>query len=365
MRSQLSALILLLAVLSLLVWTSCGHEEVPRAEGSIALTFSTAEPTTRAASGDPSDGGGIAVDANGDPDIVILIADRNGDFVAWYPDDFRGAMATGYTSDCITSHTASTPATQSTIYFTGPPRGTYSVFAIANTAGLSAAMRTSIAGAADMSALEALYLEVAGEPSFDPMPLSATGSLSVNSSGNGQVNLDLLRMVSRVSLTFVNQTGDADIDIHACEVTIHAMNPYRGYIFPKATDYYSGYDHNLVITGADPLVFINNKSTLPVKQVLPSVAPAQLVGSRYLCDITFRITKDEQVYLAGNDATYTEYTFPNLPVHDSRSTDIPYLKRNQHLKIETRITKRANEHDVSFNFEVASWTEREASVVFN
>ena len=380
----------LLAAL-LLTWVSCSPlDPQPSERGEIAISIATGVPLTRAASGNPSDGGGISVDGNANPDLVIAIANADGDFVAWYPatgfwkvedgenpgDYIDRAMAQGYSSNCATEHTASTNATTSTIFFSGPRRGSYTVFATANTAGLPSDIRTSLSRCGSITDLEALQLSVAsGQPDYNScMPLSAKGALSVNSSGNGQVDLQLLRPVARVSFTFHNQTGDPDIEIHACQVTIGAMNPSRGYLIPRETnDYVTGYDRNLVLTAPEVLVFGTNssdaatyrKATLPVMQVFPSTAPAQNIGSRYLCSVTFRVTNQGETYAANNVSTYTEYSFTNLPVHDNRSADIPYLRRNQHLQIVTRITKTAVEHDYSFNFEVQDWDEEENFLTFD
>ena len=61
--------------------------------------------------------------------------------------------------------------------------------------------------------------------------------------------------------------------------------------------------------------------------------------------------------VGGNSATYTQHDYYDLPVHDHRSADIQLLARNQDLKIETRINKRSEQHDTSFNFEVVCWTD--------
>ena len=354
----------MLAALALLFTVSCKRDEPQTAvPGRITLTIATGETVTKAVSGNPADGGGISVDGDGKPDIIILIANNSKNIVAWYPEDFKGSMPTGYTSSCLDALAASTPVSESTIYFTGPTRGNYTVFAIANTSGLSADIRTAIAGASNLDQLEALYLTAI--PSGGVMPISAKGPLSVNSSGNGQIDLELLRMFSKICITFNNQTGSS-IDVHACSVTIYGINPSRGYLFPMDTDYYSNYDADLVINDCpNPLVFTDKKCVLPEKNVFPSVAPTQLVGSRYLCDISFDITKTDKDYDPVDGTTFDHYDFPSLPIHDSRSSDIPYLKRNQHLKIETRINKRVDEHDISFNFEVSSWEDEEAFVAFH
>lgn len=326
------------------------------------MTIASGNIVTRSLSDDIADGSAIIVNGSGEPDLVIGIANSAGNLVAWWPDDFWGDMATGYSSECKTDNT---DETKSTIYFTGPERGSYTVFAVANTAGLPSTI-TALHSARTISALEEIELTVAsGEPNFGAtMPLTARGALSVNSSGNGQIDLELLRPVARISITFINQT-DGAVDIHDCEVTLEDLNPSRGFLFEQDPDYVTGYGRDLTITGTDPLVFTNNRSTLPIKTVFPSTAPSRLVGSRYFLNVHFRVTKKNQVYDENDPDTYSKYDFEDLPIHDNRSRDIPNILRNQHLKIETRITKRAEEHDYSFNFEVQDWYEKEEYVTFD
>ena len=377
MRMRIYPAALLAALL--LVWSSCDEKE-PRGpvKGRVEVSITTGELPTKAPSGDPADGGGIIVDGSGNPDLMIAIANSGGSLVAWYPDNFFDAsMSDTYSSECNTSLT---DETTSTVFFTGLLRanGPYTVYAVANTAGLPAGVLTSLKACTTVSQMEALQLSVAsGQPAFEDgshntcMPITAKGTLNVLASGNGQVDLQLLRPVARISVTFKNETGDADLEVHACRVTIGDINPSRGYLFQHSPDSVSGYGRTIVIDapvigGDDKLVFdAQHKSTLDTVQVFPSVAPARQVGSRYLCTITFRITKSGQTYNSVDDQTYDEYSFPDLPVHDSRSSDILYLGRNQHLKIETRITKQASLHDYSFNFEVQDWDPKYNYLTFD
>lgn len=385
MRMRIYPAALLAALL--LVWSSCDEKEPHgSSKGRVEVSITTGELPTKAPSGDPADGGGIIVDGSGNPDLMIAIANSGGSLVAWYPDDFFNAsMSNDYSSEC---NTALTDETTSTVFFTGLLRanGPYTVYAVANTAGLPAGVLSSIKEYTTASQMEALQLSVdSGQPAFEDgshnacMPITAKGTLNVLASGNGQVDLQLLRPVARISVTFKNETGDADLEVHACKVIIGdynsswsgAINPSRGYLFQHSPDSVSGYGRHLeidapVIAGNDKLIFdAQNKSTLDTVQVFPSVAPTRQVGSRYLCTISFRITKSGQTYNSGDDQTYDAYSFPDLPVHDSRSADILYLGRNQHLKIETRITKQASLHDYSFNFEVQDWDPKYNYLTFD
>lgn len=349
---------------------ACSKNAEPSAgsSGSITLTFLTGEMQTRSGTvGDGSvlDGGGIYVDNNGNPDLAVAIVNRYGNIVAWYPKDYgEVGEVIDYSADKITQLAANTPATETVINITGPERGTYSVFVVANTAGLGSDLVTALKNSTTLSALEALTLSASGSepPAFTTaMPLSARGSLSVNSSGDGQADLELKRPVAKVSLYFRNNT-DTSLSLSDCSVTIYTINPTSGYLFASDPDYVSGGDRNLVLSDNTnpftvPVIDPNNTESdntyeLPAKLVFPSVAPAQAIGSRYLCDISFTIGS-------------TPYSFTGLPVHDRKSADIVSLLRNQHLKIETRISKRAAEHDISFNFEVADWDDSENFVFFH
>ena len=375
MRLKICPAVILAAMLS--VWSSCAYLE-PRDEvqGAVTLTIVTDEAPTRAPSGDPGDGGGIAVDGSGNPDLVIAIASSTGTLMAWYPDDFfTGLVMSGdYDTECSTTHTPSTNATASTIMVTGLDRGSYTVLAFANLAGLPSDVRTNLRACTTMAMIDTVRFRLAdGQPDFgSKMPLSAKASLSVNASGNGQVDVSLLRPVARISMTFRNQTGGA-IEIDTCHVSIGNINPSRGYLMPRATDSVATGLRDMVMIKDRPLVFgtdpqvtaTYNRAVLDTVQVFPSLAPARTLGSRYLCRVYFRVTKEGETYDRSDPDTYDEYTFTDLPVHDSHSADITYLRRNQFLKIETRITRRAAEHDYSFNFEVQDWIEKDNYMTFD
>ena len=360
---------ILLAALALLSGASCTLDEEPVSQGCITLTLSTSAVETKAGNGNPADGGGILVNNVGAPDLVIAIVDGDDNIVAWYP---------GEHSSCASSHTASTPTTESIIVFSGLERGTYTVFAVANTAGLSVVERTALSSATTLTDLQNLVLSVdSGTPTFsDAMPLSASGTLVVTGNSgleSGQIELNLKRVVARVSLIFKNLTEGA-LNLYNCTVTLHGINPSKGYLFERATDYVSGYDRDLEWPETDitvPVVDLQNPesvNTYPLasKLVFPSTAPThETMGHRYLCDISFRIVKPDKSYDPNNSDTYNEHHFNYLPVYDRRSADILALCRKQDLIIETTINHKGNVQDISFNFVVKGWGKKEEYVVFH
>lgn len=337
--------LLLSVALVLLTGVSCTREEVPGLPGRITLTLNTAEEETKAGDGVVEDGGGIARNGE-DPDLMIALVSRSGRVIARYPGD----------GDLL-----SVESTNSTVEFQDINAGTYTVYAVANAQGLEAATRSAFASATTSSEIEdVLVLPSDGSASFlgGRMPLSAKGSVTVNAGGNGQVNLDLLRVFARVSLSFFNETGE-ELTVSDCTVSIEKMSPFNGYLFGgRSADYVSTpTPAALVLSHASAVTMADQSSTSfqnLSQLVFPSRAPAHPPGYRYLCAISFT---------AGGK----QYSFQDLPVHDRRSADIQTVGRNQHLKIETRIGKKTeDENVVSFYFEVGDWQhDKEAFVWFH
>ena len=332
--------------LAIFVGVACREKEMP-GEGSVILTFTTGEPLTRAVvDDDPADGGGIAID-NNVPDLFIAIANYSGNIIATYP---------GENTECI-----ETSATQISIRFTKTlasqdwTSGDYTVYAVANTAGgLWGAPNGSAAWAAvtPASSLDALCFSELSSSDLptvtDRMPLSAKGTLSVNEYGNGQAELELLRCVAKIGFKFKNETGQA-LALTDCIVTIKAISPTQGYVFPRANDA-AGTARDLTLINSNLNIGIGVTTELYGNLlVFPSVAPSQTVGSRYYCDIEFKINNELK-------------SFTDLPIHDKQSYDILALGRNQYLQIETRINKGL---DVSFDFVVNDWNINSEEIIFH
>lgn len=357
-----------LVLLTMLIGSGCKHEVIPSEKGCITFTFSTGEVMTRAVSGNPVDGGGIDEISSNNPDIIIALADNSGSIVAWYPNKVGDL----YTSDCSSSST-----TEATISFESPEKGTYSVYAVANsrwlgTSETNPALSSVIQNATTVSQLEALVLQRTSPLSFDashPMPLSAKGTVTANARGAGQVNLELKRIVARVGLSFDNKTEDA-LTLYNCYITLHRMNPLKGYLFIQNTDYVNrgnSDEDDLVLCDGEDIVISGTSYNLTPRLVFPSIAPTQQEGGRmYLCDISFRIVKQNQTYVSENPNTYKSYENQNLPIQNlSTYENILALSRNQDLTISTEINKRGQDQDISFNFTVTGWTDRTENIIFN
>lgn len=350
-------LIPLFVALALLTGAACSQPLEPPVEtGSVVLNFTVGEPATRA-TGDGSviDGGGIYLD-NGEPDLRIFIAVA-GDIVARYPDP-------SVTPD--PEHTAileSASATEATIKFTGlTANTTYKVYAFANTGDTSLTVDdapdwNTVSTTATLDALEFTALSVTDPPTTptvdDRMPLSAKGTLSVSSSGGGSVDLELLRSLAKVQVTFKNLTADP-LTLTNCNVSITSINPKRGYVFqPDGDDFVNvdGVYQTLKFpqTTLADITTPEGVASLTPKLVFPSIAELHGEYRRYLCNISFNVGEQP-------------YTFTDLPVHDNLSQDITSLGRNQFLQILVRVSKGQT---ISFSFKVADWTEKTETVQFD
>lgn len=374
--------IALLLSLSVLAGGACSRDLNPTSGGHISISFSTGELQTKVSPGDGSvsDGGGIVDLGNGDgPDIRVFLANGSGEVIATYPSNDGDT----YPSEC----TSFPDATESTIQFDSPGLGTYYVYVVANAGWLStgsgnprlsAAIPTAVTSpATTISDLESLTLSRNAALSFsnvNPMPLSAKGSISLVTGVNGQIDLELKRVVSRVSLTFDNKT-DTQLKLYGCTVTLKVMDPLGGYLFPMTTDYVTrgqnDQDDLVLCSSQDITISASGTFDLTPRLVFPSVAPTQSEGGRmYLCDICFtmRYPIENVEYNENNPSTYTTTTYnnENLPVQDLENYEnILALTRNQDLTIVTEINRRDQDRDITFNFRIKNWTDTPETVVFH
>ena len=335
------ALILLLAIWSM---AACTPQALP--EGTLRLVFATGEPQTKADTGDGNvaDGGGIFIDGN-IPDLVILIANSSGNIVATYPGG--------------TGELEGSPLPNSvSISFKGLGQGDYTVYAFGNTEGFWS-MKS---GGSDVSNLTALTTASQVEAlQFQPeasdvdshnclkvlqsrLPLSAKGTVTLGASGNGKIELPLLRCVAKVTARFENQFG-SDLTLYHFSNTMKKMRPTAGYVAPHVNDFpVDPADASDLTSGETTLSISDGEAYEEFWYVFPSIGP-------YTCDVQFSQTD-------GGDLLQ----YLNLPIHDDHARNITKLDRNQHLTITTRISAGKK---VSFNFEVSDWDEKTESITFN
>ena len=344
------------AMATLACLSSCSKDtEKVTAEGTtVTLSFYTGGMETRATTpgdGDVADGGGIYKDGEGNPDLIILIADAtSGTIVKRYPGEGE-----------LLSSTAT--EAQVAFSFAGNAAGDYIAYAFGNAQGLWPMIKE---GDDDNDPSKVLYAEDLTDPDKVPtravleelrfkkldanvapelingrMPLSAKGELVVSSGKNGQVRLEHLRCIAKVTAEFINNTGET-LDLDHYSHYIKNICPDNGYIIKHpAVSPASAVMGTLNATVNDHEI-VSESSLSHSWYVFPSVGP-------YTCDIHF--TVDEK-----------DYTYNDLPVTNNRREDIPSLTRNQHLHIVTRISKGLK---VSFNFEVANWEDVSAQVQFD
>lgn len=335
------ALILLLAIWSM---AACTPQALP--EGTLRLVFATGEPQTKADTGDGNvaDGGGIFIDGN-TPDLVILIANSSGNIVATYPGG--------------TGELEGSPLPNSvSISFKGLGQGDYTVYAFGNTEGFwsmksGGSAVTSLTALTTASQVEALQFqpEASDVDSHNclkvlqsRLPLSAKGTVTLGASGNGKIELPLLRCVAKVTARFENQFG-SDLTLYHFSNTMKKMRPTAGYVAPHVNDFpVDPADASDLTSGETTLSISDGEAYEEFWYVFPSIGP-------YTCDVQFSQTD-------GGDLLQ----YLNLPIHDDHARNITKLDRNQHLTITTRISAGKK---VSFNFEVSDWDEKTESITFN
>ena len=326
---------------------------------TITISFYTGGMQTRATTpgdGVVADGGGIFLDGENNPDLIILIANaESGSIVKRYPGDGEVEL--------LSATEVSAKEAKVSFSFAGLPAGQYIAYAFGNAQGLwpmikdgdddtddskviTASDLTNSAKVPTREVLEALRFRKLEEDE-DPkilngrMPVSAKGELEVTSGKNGQVRLELLRCIAKVTAEFINNTG-MDLDLSDYSNKIVNICPNTGYIIKHPAVAPASAAMGTLEAKVSEHNILHEGSISRSWYVFPSVGP-------YTCDISFA-------------ANGTEYDFPDLPVTDSKRVDIPCLYRNQQLHIVTRISCGL---EVSFNFEVAEWEEKTAEVQFD
>ena len=352
-----AALVLLLAVCSCRTETAHG--------GVVTFRFATGALQTRATTpgdGDVADGGGIS-STGGLPDLIILIAkDADGSIVKRYDGLNPGTDV----------QLKSLTATEAVVAFdfTDQTPGDYSVYAFGNARGLwpmttdgsntlSRADLLTLSNRAQLEALQFRPLAADTAPELIDlgadearMPLSAAGAFTVYAELNGQVGLELLRCVAKVTYELVNNTGE-ELTLTDFRDAFVGMCPDRGFVLEQDPAVPAE-----AVSGT--LVATNSSLTIPAFVPDPDdpsrTIPGRVSDSRLVFPSTGPYTSDISFSLGGS-----AYSYSGLPITDSRRADIPSLSRNQQLRVMTRISKGV----VSFNFEVADWVEKNEEVQFD
>lgn len=313
--------------------------------------------------------------------LVILIAKNNDDkaIVAKYP----SASAVLSSSNEV----------EGTITFSDIAQGDYTVYAFGNTSGLwtmttknvdesgteyvSGEGNAALLGLTTKDQVESLRFatmtrntvgwEDAGYASLTPtekyddgvevkngrLPMTARAALKVSAGHNGEAYLELIRPVAKVTAIIKNNTGEA-LTLYDYKHTVHNINPTTGYVLP--------HDDDCIGTACNLLTNPNIKYApydvpIPVSlegsqkydwYVFPSPGP-------YTICLQFTLFKGVE----GKEKTYT---YNALPVTNWKGENIVSLGRNQHITVETRISKGLT---VSFNFRVDPWIPSSSTVEFD
>jgi hypothetical protein len=361
---------MLIWLLALLGAVSCTSVET--SGGTLRIEFETGAVQTKAAEPDGvvADGGGIYFTGTGTnedpyrPDLIIVVADENGIIQGKY----IGTSASNTNSN-LEGTPSSTKMSVSITGLTAPE--TYTVYAFANTLGLWTMKigETTVSNLADAltgvspvittaSQLEAIqFRPVAIDKDTygclavknGRLPLSAKGTVTLKASGNGEIALQLLRCVAKVTAVFENQYGEV-LNLYDFSNTFFHMNPSTGYVVPHESDFpveHDSPDDGDLAAEENYLQIPQDATISQFWYVFPSVG-------LYSCNISFFMDAER------TPAQFKSYS--NLQVHDDHARDIPQLARNQHLTITTRISKGTQ---VSFNFEVSDWDPKTETVTFN
>ena len=346
----------LIAVLTTLTAVfSCTKKETAGG-GSVILHLSLTSVETRAdtpGDGFVNDGGGLGLGEN--LDLVILIADDQSNIVK----RFRGTN----TQD---GQLVSQTATDAFIKFAFSPHtdGDYTVYAFGNTEGWPMLSRNKAdtedievetedlmdSGIIDkVFQLEALTFNCNLDPNTPitilngRIPLAAQGALTVHPNLNGEVSLELLRCLAKVSAEIINNTGTT-LNLYDYKHKVYGMCPSTGYVLKHTPDEADNSPGYLL---ADPCTLYQNANYyIPITAegsgqyswyVFPSQGP-------YTVDISFTLNK--------STPSQKKYQYKGLPVTNWKAENILSLARNQHLHVVTRISKGVT---VSFNFQVTGW----------
>lgn len=364
-----------------LTFISCSRERkeesAPQKGGVVTISFGTSPllqtKTETPGDGVVADGGGLYLDGSGNPDLVILIANSDGDIVITYPDSERSGIPYGTLDGA-----ASATLVRLKFDFSTLAAGPYTVYAFGNTSGLwemtdgtdDYATGSDLLSLKTKTQVDALRFQDQERNTIgweddefnDPgvkqwddgvtllngrMPVSAKASLTVSSGKNGEAYLELLRCVAKVSAIIKNNTSK-ELFLHSYRHTVHGINPSSGYVIPRESDDFCGTAGNLLQypekkyeSVPDPYIHVDETSSNTYSwYVFPSQGPYTIC--------------------IGFTESSVEHTYFKLPITNWRQQNIPELKRNQHMIVTTRLSEGKT---VSFNFMVNDWEDDHVSTV--
>lgn len=383
MMKKGTAIALWITLFAMLLCFSCTPHE--RLGGAVTIILSSGGPETRANLASPEDG--MIYINNGTPDLILLLFNSQGTLVAKYPDSGHSSVMN---SPAPTGNDMMIRLSQ-TVSGGIIPEGTYSLYGIANTAGvwaLTDGENSISAGALDASSIttktqaDALcfsplfeansvskpHPELRAAPN-NRLPLTAKTSVTVSANGNGSAELQMQRCVAQVIVRFVNNYG-AELSLSAYDAstpffTLHNMNPNTGYLFQHSPDVPAGTVYADFVNATVPSVLYDNTDNDGIDPDYSSDAyiyrNSALVfpgTGTYTCDVAFKVTAVNGSALASP----AEFRFTDLPVHNYRGEDITSISRNQRLTVTITISQGQM---LSFSFDVGDWTELTETVHFD
>ncbi len=347
------------ALLILLSGISCSRQEP--AAGGITLTLSSGLPETRGAtpeetSANVRDGKEICFD-NDVPDLVLLMFSGD-DLVARYPGDGT-AILTDPTPTGKDLRVRITKDLNGNML----SAGTYSIYALANTKGLWGS--PAIGSITTKAAADALVFST--RPTAlqeDRMPLTAIGTVEVNSSGNGAAEVSLLRPVGKVIVRFINNYGKT-LTLSPFTLKLTNMSASSGYLFPRTSgdipDGVTYEDLTKTVSSPETLTLPDYRDQGEVYEyeslVYPGVA-GNLSAGDFTCDLSFTITQVGGTPLA----VPQNFSFSKLSILNKRGEDVTSIARNQQLTITVNISQGKM---LSFSFEVGAWGQNTELVTFD
>lgn len=355
-----------LAVLALLSGMSCTRQEL--GGGAVTVYLSSSLPETRGATPEETaanvkDGKEIFFSDSDTPDLTLLLFDGNGKLAAKYPYAACSEIMSSPTGKDLQIRFFSDIDSGAQL-----PQGTYSIYALANTTGMTWPTSVAIPDFTDISdennrptkgKADQLVFTAAPAAEQAHMPLSAVGTVDVNESGNGVAELSLRRPVAKVVVRLVNHYGDAlTLAPNGTEpfVRLKNMNPNKGFVFPQTSDIPAGVSNGHVEKTITSVILpdnmVNNDEYYECSSL---IYPA---SGEFKCDIAFNITKVGDNTLASPHPL----SFPDLSILNKRGEDITSIARNQCLTITVSINKGKM---LSFSFEVGSWEGVTETVSFD